>query len=196
MNFTIPALTFRQMLTGCLVGAGKDTNLAKINAIQMEVDSGQVFFASTDRYRLTIADTQAFRPGAEDGVILMSRSDAEAVVKMMPAKPAPEDTIRVKSADADTFAISLGAPMDIPKWAVKFVRITEEFPKWRRLIPTESRPVLSVKYNTAYLADLNKIPRDKTKPVEWTFFGDGKPALAMWEHDAVNWKYLLMPVRT
>jgi hypothetical protein len=84
----------------------------------------------------------------------------------------------------------------------RVVGLDGDFPKWASLFPDEatlaaSKGVCTVAYNPHYLADLAKMPQDrKGDPVRISFTETHRPAVCQGKGSHVEWKYLLMPVRT
>lgn len=192
-HFTLPALTFRQMLTGTLVAAAKDDSTPQIHGVLMEVERGQLHMASTDRYRLAIATAQVFQPGAVDGSILMKYPNAVTLLKTIPTKPGYGETIDVRTVNGHVFGVSMGRPLEAPTWDCTFTAEEEEFPKWRTLVPSEPKETTEVAFDFALLGDIVKMPHDKKKPGTWFLNGPVRPCVMKWEFNDVDWTYLLMP---
>jgi hypothetical protein len=72
----------------------------------------------------------------------------------------------------------------------------EKFPDYSHLISEEFTPVPSASLNLTLLASLAKIPHDSTKPVIIGFTGENKAIQIRLAHAAINWRVLLMPMRT
>lgn len=194
-QFTLPALTFRQMLTGALVAALKEDHVAAISTVLLEVVDGQLFVVSTDRYRLVVAESRVFSPGWKEGSILMKYDNAVTLLKTIPVKPKPDETIEVRSLTGLAYKVSMSRPMDTPSWDCQFTAVNEAFPNFRTLIPSEATATETVNFDPAFLADVVKVPHDRKKPVTWMLNGPVRPAKCTWMFNDVDWTYLLMPVR-
>lgn len=192
-NFTLPALTFRQMLTGALVGAMKTDETPALNAVLMEVEEGMLSLVSCDRYRLVVAEAKAFAPGWKAGSILMKYPNAVTLLKTIPTKPGYGETIDVRTVNGHVFGVSMGRPLEAPTWDCTFTAEEEEFPKWRTLVPSEPKETTEVAFDFALLGDIVKMPHDKKKPGTWFLNGPVRPCVMKWEFNDVDWTYLLMP---
>lgn len=194
-QFTMPASLFRQMLVGTLVAAAKEDHIEVLHAVYLEVENNTLTTVATDRYRLAVAEARVFEPGSKPGGILMKYDDVVTLLKTIPTRPKPSDTIEVRVVNGLVFKVSMAQPMDSPVWECSFTALKADFPKWRPLIPTAPVATETINFDPAFLADVAKIPHDKKTPVRWTFHGSNRPAMGEWTlAEEIKWTYLLMPV--
>ena len=199
-SFTMGTVQLRDVLTGCLVAAGKDDTLPTLTGIRFSwVDGCYVEAASTDRYRLALAETST--TGQNDGAFLLSRHHAAELLKVLP-KPSrlDRDGVPVTVTVVDRY-VTFRIDTVEGSMTREYRLLDGEFPKYRSLSPGDDDLSGSMPEgfacNPAYLADVAKLPHDKGTPVRWRFQPKHAPAVASWSlpHNGVDWKYLLMPMR-
>lgn len=114
-----------------VVAAGRDDMLPVLTGVRIEIDGETVTLMATDRYRLAVREL-AWRPG---------RSDAAAVVALVPARTLA-DTAKSFGSGEVSLALAEGGQDSLVGFAAGGRRTTTrlldgDFPKVRALFPTE-----------------------------------------------------------
>jgi DNA polymerase III sliding clamp (beta) subunit (PCNA family) len=217
LTVNLPSGALRELVT-VAVAAGKDDTLPTLTGVRIDVTADAVTFAATDRYRLAVVTYSKPRasvhasispqdvdpePWAEWSALV----PAKALVAAIKALPKLGRTYPTSLPDAwlewseGTGAASLHNSLTVRGFeGSQTVRALDgEFPKYRALIPADdTMPTLdggTIRWNVSYMADVAKLPHVRNTPVEWSFYGPAKPAVARTEGDHVSALYLLMPVR-
>jgi len=211
-QFTMLAVSFRDMLVGALVAVGKDKTLPALTGLMFDWEPGtSVTVASTDRYRIATgtSSTSAATIAAGTGSMLLPSDFAKELVKTLPKTMVKHgegfDTVTVALSDEScgeyreaTVTVHTASGV-----AVRTVRLLGgAFPKWRALMPPEDsvgkEGIFTQAYNPAYLADIAKLPQERNAPARLNWTVANKPMLVTFgqsEPNGVKWTYLLMPVR-
>lgn len=208
-SLTLPAPVLRDLLAGALLAASRDTTMPVLSAVHLAWEvapergdalDGALITTATDRYRMNEGRTQCAVMAA--GEALVSRTDADALVKTLPkaGRLASLDADAIVMLDGDALVVEVGGNVR------RLPLVDGEYPKVGKLWPDPqaSSPVASVSLNPALVADIAKIPlaRKGFTYWRWTFFiGEHgpKPVLAEpapgSEHDRIAWRALVMPAR-
>jgi len=199
----MPAGVLRDMLAGALVAASRSSDVPVLATVQLEWAAGEIVTASTDRYRLCVGTYAGESDGVqivEDATVLIPRDVVASLVKALPKSPARgrgHDMVTVTPVTdrRGEWSVSWSGPTG--SGSVTFRQVEGSFPKWRPLIPTgEPDATHGIAWNPAYMADVAKLPHGRQDAVKWVFRGSTRPAVATFPtHNAVDWLYLLMPVR-
>lgn len=198
--FTMGSVQLRDVLTGCMVAAGKDDTLPTLTGVRFSwVDGCYVEAVATDRYRLALAETSTI--GQNDGAFLLSRVHGAELLKLLP-KPSRHDRdgVPVTVTVVDRFVTFRIDTLE-GSLTREYRLLDGDFPKYRSLIPSDDDLSGSMPEgfacNPAYMADVAKLPHERNTPVRWRFQPKHAPAVASWSmpHNGVDWTYLLMPMR-
>lgn len=202
--FSMRADRLRDVLASALVAADKGDSLPILCAVLLEwADGGTVTVASTDRYRMVVADTGTVGAGAAR--VLVGRQDVEALVKLLPKKPA-RGWANVSDVSVTVAGGHVVVRMDGPdgSWSRECRIVDGDFPKYRTLVPIvdrsgEAPAVSSFAWNPIYMAGFAKLPLAvERQAMRWHFTSPSKPAVAFLgdvEQDGYALTVLLMPVR-
>ena len=198
---TIPAAVLRE-LAGVTVAAGKDDTLPTLTGVRIEWESGVIRMVATDRYRLAVCEWRGESvDDAMPGSALVPAKELAAYVKGLPKPgrggvdfPVTLTLDAVGGGHAVTFTCTTHDGQQVRR----VVGLDGDFPKWEPLIPGVDRvaAIDGISCNPAYLADVAKMPTAKNGPVSVSFTGADRPMVWAGEGSHVEWKYLLMPVRT
>jgi len=201
----VPAAVLRE-LAAVTVAAGKDDSLPTLTGVRVEWEAGVVRMVATDRYRLAVCEWRGESvKDAVAGSALVPAKELAAYVKGLPKPgrggvdfPVTLTLDTVGSGHAVTFTCNTFDGQQVRR----VVGLDGDYPKWAPLFPGEaefaaSEGVCAVAYNPHYLADLAKMPQGrKGDPVRMSFTTPHRPAVCEGKGSHVEWKYLLMPVRT
>jgi len=201
----VPAAVLRE-LAGVTVAAGKDDTLPTLTGVRIEWEPGVVRMVATDRYRLAVCEWRGESvKDAVAGSALVPAKELAAYVKGLP-KPGRRGVDFPVTLTLDTVggghAVTFTCTTLDGQQMRRVVGLDGEFPKWAPMFPDEGtlaagKGVCTVAYNPHYLADLAKMPQDrKGDPVRMSFTEPHRPAVCEGKGAHVEWKYLLMPVRT
>ena len=163
---TVAGDVFAAAVAQVAVAAGRDDTLPTLTGIRMEIESGTVTMAATDRYRLAVREfawTPA-KPGVEATALVPARVLADTAKTL---------------ANAHEVAISLpgGGTDGLVGFEGHGRRTTTrlldgEFPKYRALLPSESTTIVTLQ--TGALVEAVKrvaLVAERNTPVRLTFGG-------------------------
>jgi DNA polymerase-3 subunit beta len=203
-GFAVDGAVLRELLTGALVGTGRDDTLPTLTGVLLEWESTELRAVSTDRYRLvvgaaysdtTIHGVQSYRDVTSDGSALVQRRDVAELVKVLPKKYGVELARVTLVGDSIVFSNGDG----VGAWSRTVPVLMGDFPRYRSLLPGPEKTgeVAGIRFNPTFMADAAKIPHDRNTPITWRFTGENRPAVASYDRtqNGVDWQYLLMPVR-
>jgi DNA polymerase-3 subunit beta len=205
----VPAAVLRE-LAAVAVAAGKDDSLPTLTGVRIEWESGVVRMVATDRYRLAVCEWRGESvKDAVAGSALVPAKELAAYVKGLPKPgrggadfPVTLTLDRIENGHSKGHAVTFTCTTFDGQQVRRVVGLDGDYPKWAPLFPGEaefaaSEGVCAVAYNPHYLADLAKMPQDrKGDPVRMSFTTPHRPAVCQGKGSHVEWKYLLMPVRT
>jgi DNA polymerase-3 subunit beta len=204
----VPAAVLRE-LAAVTVAAGKDDSLPTLTGVRIEWEPGLIRMVATDRFRLAVTEWRGESVAdAVAGSALVPAKELAAYVKGLPKPGRGADfpvtlTLDViENGHSRGHAVTFTCTTYDGQQVRRVVGLDGDFPKWAPLFPDEgtlaaSKGVCTVAYNPHYLADLAKMPQDrKGDPVRISFTETHRPAVCQGKGSHVEWKYLLMPVRT
>jgi DNA polymerase-3 subunit beta len=204
----VPAAVLRE-LAAVTVAAGKDDSLPTLTGVRIEWEPGLIRMVATDRFRLAVTEWRGESVAdAVAGSALVPAKELAAYVKGLPKPGRGADfpvtlTLDViENGHSRGHAVTFTCTTYDGQQVRRVVGLDGDFPKWASLFPDEatlaaSKGVCTVAYNPHYLADLAKMPQDrKGDPVRISFTETHRPAVCQGKGSHVEWKYLLMPVRT
>jgi DNA polymerase III sliding clamp (beta) subunit (PCNA family) len=205
----VPAAVLRELVS-VTVAAGKDDSPPTLTGVRIEWEPGLIRMVATDRFRLAVTEWRDESVAdAVAGSALVPAKELAAYVKGLP-KPSrgfPDFPVTltldvIENGHSRGHAVTFTCTTYDGQQVRRVVGLDGEFPKWAPLFPDEgtlaaSEGVCMVAYNPHYLADLAKMPQDrKGDPVRMSFTTPNRPAVCQGKGSHVEWKYLLMPVRT
>jgi DNA polymerase III sliding clamp (beta) subunit (PCNA family) len=204
----VPAAVLRE-LAAVTVAAGKDDSLPTLTGVRVEWEPGVIRMVATDRYRLAVCEWRGDSVAdAVAGSALVPAKELAAYVKGLPKQRARGSsgmepvTLTLERAEGYKFqtvhTVTFTCASDGVEQSRRVISLDGEFPKWEPLIPGVDRvaAIDGISCNPAYLADVAKMPTAKNGPVSVSFTGPDRPMVWAGEGSHVEWKYLLMPVRT
>ena len=192
-TLSLSAPVFLDLITGALVCT--DKSLPTLAAIYLERGENSLSATSTDRYRL-INGTIELEGSSNQWSAIISRKDSERLIaalkSALKASPLREITLTL---DSGALSVTIGAD------TLTLYLLEDKFPPYAHLMEGKPAPVESVAYDPKLLGEFSKVPASaatkKSKAALLiTFTGDGKPALVSIAHDSIQWRGLVMPMRT
>jgi DNA polymerase-3 subunit beta len=209
----VPAAVLRE-LAAVTVAASKDDTLPTLTGVRIEWEPGLIRMVATDRFRLAVTEwrgdiDRAGDTGPVQGAALIPAKEMSTYVKGLPKPgrggadfPVTITLDVIENGHSKGHAVTFTCTTYDGQQVRRVVGLDGDFPKWASLFPDEatlaaSKGVCTVAYNPHYLADLAKMPQDrKGDPVRISFTETHRPAVCQGKGSHVEWKYLLMPVRT
>jgi len=189
---TLDAAIFADLLSGAAIAADSSRDsMPRFAAVYLSAVNGELIAAATDRYRMAVGSLP-IESGELDlaGITLADIKRISAMIKpYITGKQLNKQNITLARV-GDILGLSIGGD------SVSVSLNGEKFPDYSHLISEEFTPVPSASLNLTLLASLAKIPHDSTKPVIIGFTGENKAIQIRLAHAAINWKVLLMPMRT
>jgi DNA polymerase III sliding clamp (beta) subunit (PCNA family) len=165
--------------------------LAALNSVALEVSEGKLIARATDRYRLIEGSVETTGELAHS---LVSESDVKKILTLLKEYKVPVNVTISRAADLLSVSV-LGHSITIriddynyPTLIATNGLLTYELPR---------EPIGEIKFNPKFFSDYAKImSNDKNKPVALEFRADNKPIDIKLVGIKVEWRALLMPMRT
>lgn len=180
-----------ELLEGASTHASKDKGLLALNAVQLEGAGGDLIARATDRYRLIEGATRYSDGRLEPSLIALE--DIKRTITLVKAHK-----LHLVNIHRVGGAITVSSAGD----SVTFTLVDANYPpKFDDLFAKgEPTPMGEIAFNPAYMADYAKInakPKGSSvNPVKLQFRGDNCPIHIKLIGDKVEWRALLMPMRT
>jgi DNA polymerase III sliding clamp (beta) subunit (PCNA family) len=177
-----------ELLEGTITHADKGTNaLHALNSVQLEsAGAGYLMARATDRYRLIEGKIET-----EYGTLsksLVSLSDVKRVIELAKSNKVSRVTLN-RIGDLLTVSVS-GSSITVQLLDSNYPATFDDL-----LNKSEREPLGEIAFNPALFADYGKIA-GKGNPVRVEFTGKGKPMVIHLPVTKVEWRALLMPMRT
>jgi len=193
IKLEINAATLDDLLAGAALAAHSKADLPALNAVRLALTDGVLTATATDRYRLFHGvSNDLFTDNTDDSFeILIPLNFAKAIRSNL--KPLIGRIARPVTVEIEDDFIRL-VTLD-GTWNYRGVSGT--FPPFAQLLTDTYYPMDAVSLNPKLLADMAKVPGlDKNIPLVLRSTGEKKALIAQVNTDRVNWKLLLMPMRT
>jgi DNA polymerase III sliding clamp (beta) subunit (PCNA family) len=175
-----------ELLEGVSTHAGRDKHFTRLNAVEVEGESGLLIARATDRYRLIEGGAKALEGRLDKA--LVSLEDVKRVIALVKAH---KSNLVSFSRLGDYLTVSaLGDSLTV-------TLLDDTFPPTEHLFTaSEGEPsaVEGMAFNPAFMADYAKIA-GKGAAIKVYFTGEGKPMRVRITSDTINWRALLMPMR-
>lgn len=136
-----------------------------LNSLQLWADSGYLFAAATDRYRI-IEGRVALQEGRELPPILVSAADSKRIATMMKENPIGRVELHIVG-DLLNVAVSGGASATVRG-------VGGTFPPYAHLFAGTPTPSNQITLNPRFIGDYAKIT-GKDRPITLISTGEGKP---------------------
>jgi DNA polymerase III sliding clamp (beta) subunit (PCNA family) len=176
-----------ELLEGASTHSSKDKSLHSLNSVQLEgAGAGYLVARATDRYRLIEGKIEV-----EHGQLspsLISLADVKRVIEL--AKSAKYSKVNLnRIGDLLTVSVS-GSSITVQLLDANYPKTFDDL-----LNKSEREPLGEIAFNPALFADYAKIA-GKGNAVRVEFTGKGKPMIIHLPITKVEWRALLMPMRT
>jgi DNA polymerase III sliding clamp (beta) subunit (PCNA family) len=176
-----------ELLEGASTHSSKDKSLYALNSVQLEGEgAGYLVARATDRYRLIEGKIEV-----EHGQLsksLLSLSDVKRVIELAKSNKVSRVTLN-RIGDLLTVSVS-GSSITVQLLDANYPATFNDL-----LNKSEREPLSEIAFNPALFADYGKIA-GKGNPVRVEFTGKGKPMVIHLPVTKVEWRALLMPMRT
>ena len=179
--------TLIELLEGASTHSSKDKSLHSLNSVQLEgAGAGYLVARATDRYRLIEGKIEV-----EHGQLspsLISLADVKRVIEL--AKSAKYSKVNLnRIGDLLTVSVS-GSSITVQLLDANYPKTFDDL-----LNKSEREQLGEIAFNPALFADYGKIA-GKGNAVRVEFTGKGKPMIIHLPITKVEWRALLMPMRT
>jgi len=179
--------TLIELLEGASTHSSKDKSLHSLNSVQLEGEgAGYLVARATDRYRLIEGKIEV-----EHGQLspsLISLADVKRVIELAKSNKVSRVTLN-RIGDLLTVSVS-GSSITVQLLDANYPKTFDDL-----LNKSEREPLGEIAFNPALFADYAKIA-GKGNPVRVEFTGKGKPIIIHLPVTKVEWRALLMPMRT
>lgn len=177
-----------ELLEGAITHAHKDKDLYALNSVQLEsAGAGYLVARATDRYRLIEGKIEI-----EHGQLspsLISLEDTKRVIALVKGNKLSRVTFN-RIGDLLTVSVT-GSSITVQLLSGNFpANFDELFTKNNKSVATDK-----ASFNPAFFADYAKVA-GKGKPVTVIFTGERMPMVIEVAGERVEWRALLMPMRT
>jgi hypothetical protein len=187
---SVKANDLLDLLTGAAIAAHPKSDLESLNGVRLEIKGDKLVAFATDRYRLLVGELE---------------SEGELTNSLIPLADIKRITAALKAlskVDLSREVVSLTRAGDILTVAIKGSTLTVIIPEgqtpppYEHLFTGEPAAISEIQLNADYLAAFAKVPGGGKAGQRFTFTGERKPIKVMIPHDNINWRGLLMPMRT
>ena len=186
---SVKASDLLDLLTGAAIAAHPKSDLESLNGVRLEIKGDKLVAFATDRYRLLVGELE---------------SEGELTNSLIPLADIKRINAALKALDKAELSrevVSLTRAGDILTVAIKGSTLTVIIPEgqtpppYEHLFTGEPAAISEIQLNADYLAAFAKVPSSGGGQ-RFTFTGDTKPIKIKINHDNINWRGLLMPMRT
>ena len=176
-----------ELLEGAITHSSKDKSLYALNSVQLESEgAGYLMARATDRYRLIEGKIEI-----ESGTLsksLLSLSDVKRVIELSKSNKVSRVTL---NRIGDLLTVSAGgSSITVQLLEANYPASFDDL-----LNKSEREPLGEIAFNPALFSDYGKIA-GKNNAVRVEFTGKGKPMIIHLPVTKVEWRALLMPMRT
>jgi DNA polymerase III sliding clamp (beta) subunit (PCNA family) len=179
--------TLIELLEGASTHSSKDKSLHSLNSVQLEgAGAGYLVARATDRYRLIEGKIEV-----EHGQLspsLISLADVKRVIELAKSNKVSRVTLN-RIGDLLTVSVS-GSSITVQLLDANYPKTFDDL-----LNKSERENLSEIAFNPALFADYAKIA-GKGNAVRVEFTGKGKPIIIHLPITKVEWRALLMPMRT
>jgi len=195
---SVKASDLLDLITGAAIAAHSKSDLPACNGVYFKSEGGKLTTFATDRYRLIVGEL-AGEGESELSDSLIPLADIKRVITALKA---------LDKADLSREVVSLTRAGDILTIAIKGSTLSVNIPEnncppYEHLFTGEPAPISEIQVNADYLAAFAKVPTSGGGQL-FTFTGSDtvsgkvrvKPIRVKINHDTINWRGLLMPMRT
>ena len=195
---SVKASNLLDLLTGAAIAAHSKSDLKSLNGVYIKSEGGKLTAFATDRYRLIVGELAGEGKG-ELSNSFIPLTDIKRIISTL------KD---LNKADLGREVITLTRAGDLMTVIAcgSILTITipgENCPPYEQLFTGEPAAISEIQLNADYLAAFAKVPSSGGGQL-FTFTGADtvsgkvrvKPIKVKINHDTINWRGLLMPMRT
>ena len=195
---SVKANNLLDLITGAAIAAHSKSDLESLNGVYIKSEGGKLTAFATDRYRLIVGEVAGEGEG-ELSNSLIPLTDIKRIITALKA---------LSKVDLSREVVSLTRAGDILTVAIKgstlSVNISDsKCPPYEQLFTGEPAAISEIQLNADYLAAFSKVPSNGGGQL-FTFTGADtvsgkvrvKPIKVKINHGSINWRGLLMPMRT
>jgi hypothetical protein len=201
-GLTLDAGTALDLLTGAAIAAHSKADLPALNCINVSASEGILTAVATDRFRLIYGEIKLEGEGEGEGesagdlnainIPLADIKRITAAIKAVPKRELEKSTISLNRA-GDILTVSVNAGFFGTSLSIQ-LEAGQKFPPFKHLFEGEPAAISELQLNADYLAAFAKVPSNGGGQ-HFIFTGDRKPIKVKINHDKINWRGLLMPMR-
>ena len=197
-GLTLDAGDALDLLTGAAIAAHNKSDLPALNCVNISAAGGILTAVATDRYRLIYGEITLAEEGegATLDPISVPLADVKritAAIKALSNAALSGATLSLNRA-GDILTVTLNANAGGTNLVINLYT-GQNFPPFKQLFNGETAAISEIQLNADYLAAFSKVPNSGGGQL-FTFTGDRKPIRVKINHDKINWRGLLMPMRT
>ena len=196
---SVKASNLLDLITGAAIAAHSKSDLESLNGVYLKSEGGKLTAFATDRYRLIVGELAGEGEG-ELSNSLIPLADIKRIITALKA---------LDKGDLSREVVSLTRAGDILTVAIKGSTLSVNIPEgqtpppYEHLFTGEPAAISEIQLNADYLAAFAKVPSSGGGQL-FTFTGQDtvsgkvrvKPIRVKINHDTINWRGLLMPMRT
>ena len=196
---SVKASNLLDLITGAAIAAHSKSDLESLNGVYIKSEGGKLTAFATDRYRLIVGELAGEGEG-ELSNSLIPLADIKRIITALKA---------LSKVDLSREVVSLTRAGDILTVAIKGSTLSVNIPEgqtpppYEHLFTGEPAAISEIQLNADYLAAFAKVPSSGGGQL-FTFTGQDtvsgkvrvKPIRVKINHDTINWRGLLMPMRT
>ena len=197
-SVSVKASDLLDLITGAAIAAHSKSDLKSLNGVYIKSEGGKLTAFATDRYRLIVGELAGEGEG-ELSNSFIPLTDIKRIISTL------KD---LNKADLGREVITLTRAGDLMTVIAcgSILTITipgENCPPYEQLFTGEPAAISEIQLNADYLAAFAKVPSSGGGQL-FTFTGADtvsgkvrvKPIKVKINHDTINWRGLLMPMRT
>lgn len=194
---TIESDTLLALINGCKVATSDDKTLPVFTGIGLELSHGELIGFATDRYRLAVGTIALPDYSGDDFRVILSPESIRNLTLVLKANAG--GSVELQFHGNGVKVTTLTGIVELSDSGI-------DMPKWRSLLTNSYDGVnVPIRFNAQFLADIYKIAGKvrngygkglAPNHVDLNFNGASRAAVATFtDRYAVQWQYLLMPVR-
>lgn len=188
---TVKACDLLDLITGAAIAAHPKADLETLNGVYLKREGGKLTAFATDRYRLIVGEL-AGEGESELSNSLIPLTDIKRIITALKA---------LSKVDLSREVVSLTRAGDILTVVIKGSTLSvnipdNKCPPYEQLFTGEPAAISEIQLSADYLATFAKVPGGGKAGQRFIFTGDRKPIKINIPHDTINWRGLLMPMRT
>ena len=195
---SVKASDLLDLLTGAAIAAHPKSDLKSLNGVYIKSEGGKLTAFATDRYRLIVGELAGEGEGelSNSFIPLTDIKRIISTIKDLKKADLGREVITITRAGDLMTVIACGSILTITIPG-------ENCPPYEHLFTGEPAAISEIQLNADYLAAFAKVPSSGGGQL-FTFTGADtvsgkvrvKPIKVKINHDTINWRGLLMPMRT